>query len=71
LTTPPARFRHLVELLAERAYGGGADGMWLAGDESGLGKIDPAAAMFDAAELMGLNPASKMSVYEDKDLLIL
>lgn len=30
--------------------------MRLARDESGLGKIDPAAAMFDAAELMALNP---------------
>lgn len=32
--------------------------MRLARDESGLGKIDPAAAMFDAAELMGTNPAA-------------
>jgi phage terminase large subunit-like protein len=30
--------------------------MRLARDESGLGKIDPAAAMFDAAELMAANP---------------
>jgi hypothetical protein len=29
----------------------------LARDESGLGKIDPAAAMFDAAELMATHPA--------------
>jgi len=45
--------------------------MRLARDESGLGKIDPAAAMFDAAELMGMNPPSARSVYEDRDLLVL
>lgn len=33
--------------------------MRLARDESGLGKIDPAAAMFDAAELMATNPAAQ------------
>jgi len=45
--------------------------MRLARDESGLGKIDPAAAMFDAAELMGMNPPSTRSVYEDRDMLVL
>lgn len=33
--------------------------MRLARDDSGLGKIDPAAAMFDAAELMSTNPAAQ------------
>ncbi len=36
--------------------------MRLARDESGLGKIDPAAAMFDAAELMATNPDGAFDV---------
>lgn len=43
--------------------------MRLARDESGLGKIDPAAAMFDAAQLMARNPESKRSVYETRGIL--
>lgn len=45
--------------------------MRLARDESGAGKIDPAAAMFDAAELMGTNPEAGGSIYETRDLLVL
>lgn len=46
--------------------------MRLARDESGLGKIDPAAAMFDAAELMSTNPASSAGSYlETEDLLLI
>jgi phage terminase large subunit-like protein len=43
----------------------------LARDESGRGKIDPAAAMFDAAALMAANPPSRRSVYEERGLLVL
>jgi phage terminase large subunit-like protein len=45
--------------------------MRLARDESGLGKIDPAAAMFDAAELMARNPETRRSVYKSRGLLVL
>jgi len=39
--------------------------MRLARDESGAGKIDPAAAMFDAAELMAANPSIGLRIYSD------
>lgn len=44
--------------------------MRLARDESGLGKIDPAAAMFDAAACMLQNPPSRRSVYSERGLLV-
>lgn len=45
--------------------------MRLARDESGLGKIDPAAAMFDAADLMATNPEPMRPYFMDHGLLIL
>ncbi|HEV2099437.1 MAG TPA: terminase TerL endonuclease subunit [Stellaceae bacterium] len=45
--------------------------MRVARDESGRGKIDPAAAMFDAAALMATNPPARRSVYEDRGLLVI
>jgi phage terminase large subunit-like protein len=45
--------------------------MRLARDESGLGKIDPAAAMFNAAAIMATNPPDRVSVYETRGILIL
>lgn len=44
--------------------------MRLARDESGFGKIDPAAALFNAAHLMSLNPEAAGSVYEERGLLV-
>jgi phage terminase large subunit-like protein len=43
----------------------------LARDESGRGKIDPAAAMFYAAALMAQNPPSRRSIYETRGLLVI
>lgn len=45
-------------------------GMRIARDDSGQGKIDPLMAGFNCSALMSLNPASALSVYEERGLRV-
>jgi phage terminase large subunit-like protein len=42
-------------------------GQRVARDASGYGKVDPLMALFDAADLMAMNPTSRVSVFDSLD----